>query len=128
MKASEAEPLAAFLMKCLTWYPERRATAQELLDDPWLTMPKNFDTKMTDEQYEEMMSKVKEIDQKKKLAEALKGEKNDDEKELLMPDVDDHGQPCASAVAKACLENDPSPTRVFEEQLLGRSGLIQTSG
>ena len=83
MKASEAEPLAAFLMKCLTWYPERRATAQELLDDPWLTMPKNFDTKMTDKQYEEMMSKVKEIDQKKKLAEALKGEKNDDEKDTF---------------------------------------------
>ena len=27
MQKVEAEPLAAFLMKCLTWYPETRATA-----------------------------------------------------------------------------------------------------
>ena len=62
-------------MKCLTWYPEKRATAQELLDDPWLKMAKNYETKMEDEDYEEMMNKVKELEQKKKLAEALKGDK-----------------------------------------------------
>lgn len=35
---SEAEPLADFLMKMLTWYPEKRATAQEMLSHPWLNM------------------------------------------------------------------------------------------
>jgi len=49
-------------MKCLTWYPETRATAQELLDDPWLVMARNNDTKMSEEDYEEMMSKVKELE------------------------------------------------------------------
>lgn len=36
---SEAVALSDFLMKVLDWYPEKRATAQEMLDHPWLTMP-----------------------------------------------------------------------------------------
>ena len=39
----------------LNFYPERRASAQEMLDHPWLTMPSNFDYKMTDREYEKMI-------------------------------------------------------------------------
>jgi serine/threonine protein kinase len=58
-------------MRCLTWYPEKRATAQELLEHPWLTQPRAEHVKMSDEDYEEMMAGVKEREQKRKLAEAL---------------------------------------------------------
>ena len=62
-------------MKMLTWYPDTRATAQEMLDHPWLKMPANYDYKMNDEEYEKMMNEVKDREQKKKLAEALKSDK-----------------------------------------------------
>lgn len=48
MKKEEALPFADFLMKMLSWYPEQRATAQQMLDHPWLKMSKNYDVKMTD--------------------------------------------------------------------------------
>lgn len=60
MKKEEALPLADFLMKMLSWYPEQRATAQQMLDHPWLKMSKNYDVKMTDHQYEMMMNEIKD--------------------------------------------------------------------
>ena len=64
----------------LTWYPEERATAQEMLEHPWLKMPKNEDIKMSDEEYEEMMVGIKDQEQKKKLAEVLKSDTEKKEK------------------------------------------------
>lgn len=61
-------------MKGLTWYPEKWGTAQEMLSHPWLKMAKNYDYKMSDSEYELMMSKIKDQEQKKKLAEALKSD------------------------------------------------------
>lgn len=77
-KRDEAVPLADFLMKCLTWYPERRATAQELLDHPWLVRHREEQVKMSDEEYEAMMAKIKDGEQKKKLAEVLKKKEEKD--------------------------------------------------
>ena len=70
---SEAVALSDFLMKILEWYPEKRQSAQELLEHPWLKMAKNEKVKMTDEEYENMMEEVRANEQKEKLAQALKG-------------------------------------------------------
>ncbi len=45
-----------------------------MLSHPWLKMAKNYDYKMSDSEYESMMSKIKDQEQKKKLAEALKSD------------------------------------------------------
>jgi hypothetical protein len=62
----EAEPLADFLQKLLIWYPDRRATAQEALDHPWLKMPRNDNFKMEEEKYQKMMEEIKEREETEK--------------------------------------------------------------
>ncbi len=42
-----------------------------MLSHPWLQLEDNYDTKMTDDEYEMMMLKVRDMEQKKKLADAL---------------------------------------------------------
>lgn len=51
MKINEAEMLSDFLMKILKWELKDRASAQELLDHPWLTMPDDYNFKMSDLEY-----------------------------------------------------------------------------
>lgn len=63
IREAEAQALSDFLLPMLEWYPERRATAQEMLSHPWLNMPDNYDTFMSDGQYEKM-----------KLMQSLKGD------------------------------------------------------
>lgn len=58
-REEESKGLADFLLAMLTWYPEKRATAQEMLEHPWLKMPRNDDYKMGDDEYEKMMTKIK---------------------------------------------------------------------
>lgn len=41
----------------LTWVPEKRATAQEMLEHPWLKTPGTYDYKYSDREYEVMMLK-----------------------------------------------------------------------
>ena len=41
----------------LDWDPERRASAQKMLDHPWLKMPKVYDAKMTDDEYQKYMQR-----------------------------------------------------------------------
>jgi hypothetical protein len=55
IKESEAMALTEFLMPMLNYFPERRATAQSMLSNPWLNMPANFDYLMTDREYERMI-------------------------------------------------------------------------
>lgn len=38
----------------LEYDPDKRATAQEMLNNEWLNMPSNFDYKMNDREYEKM--------------------------------------------------------------------------
>jgi serine/threonine-protein kinase SRPK3 len=47
-KENEAQALTDFLMPMLEFYPERRASARELLRHPWLTMPANYDYLMSE--------------------------------------------------------------------------------
>ena len=55
IKEAEAQGLTEFLMPMLNYYPERRATAQSMLNNPWLNMPANFDYMMAEREYERMI-------------------------------------------------------------------------
>jgi serine/threonine protein kinase len=58
-RPAEAEPLADFLNKCFSWEPEKRATAEELLDHEWFKMGRNYDFKLGEEEYETMIADIK---------------------------------------------------------------------
>jgi len=62
----EAEGLADFLSSMLSWYPEKRATAQEMLEHPWLKMARNDECKIEDEAYEKMMEEIKKKEETEK--------------------------------------------------------------
>lgn len=47
-KPIEAKMFADFLMTILKWYPSDRPTAREMLEHPWLTMPEDYNYKMTE--------------------------------------------------------------------------------
>ena len=65
IKEDEAVALADFLIPMLSWYPEERATAQKMLDHPWLDMQPNYEYKYSDREYEVMMLKKQLKDQVK---------------------------------------------------------------
>ena len=54
IKENEANALTDFLMPMLEYYPEKRASAQKMLEHPWLKMPENYNYLMTDIQIEKM--------------------------------------------------------------------------
>ena len=47
-KEFEAQALSDFLLPMLEFYPERRASARDLLRHPWLSMPPNYDYLMSE--------------------------------------------------------------------------------
>ena len=57
IREDEAQAFADFLEPMLAWYPHKRATAQQMLEHPWLNMPANFEYKHTDKEYDIMMLK-----------------------------------------------------------------------
>ena len=61
-KEKEAKALSDFIMPMLEYYPNKRATARELLRHPWLNMPADFDFKISDIEIE----KKKMIEDNKK--------------------------------------------------------------
>jgi len=56
MKPAEAEAFSSFIMPMLEYYPLKRASAQECLRNPWFKMPKNFEYKMNEEEYNQMLA------------------------------------------------------------------------
>jgi serine/threonine protein kinase len=50
-KEAEAHAFADFLLPMLHWDPDKRASAQAMLNHPWLTMPANNNAKLTNEEY-----------------------------------------------------------------------------
>lgn len=50
-KEVEAAKFADFLIPCLEWDPEKRISAQKILDHPWLKEKSNYEAKMTDEEF-----------------------------------------------------------------------------
>jgi serine/threonine-protein kinase SRPK3 len=73
IKEEEADALSDFLVPMLEWYPEKRATAQQMLKHPWLNKEANYEYKYTDREYEVMMLK-KEL--KDKVKGGGKGDRN----------------------------------------------------
>jgi serine/threonine-protein kinase SRPK3 len=51
-KKNEADMLADFLSPMLKWYPSERPSAQKMLEHPWLSMPDEYDVKMSDFEYQ----------------------------------------------------------------------------
>ena len=51
LKPVEAEQFADFILPMIQWYPKDRASAQKMLDHPWLKMPDDYNTKMDDLEY-----------------------------------------------------------------------------
>ena len=57
IKEEEAQSFSDFLVPMLEWYPNKRATAQKMLEHPWLNMNANYEYKYTEKEYEIMMLK-----------------------------------------------------------------------
>lgn len=82
-KVKEAAALTDFLMPMLEYYPEKRASARELLRHPWLTMPADFDCHISDIE----IDKMKMIENNKKTEEVEeKDEEKDKEKQVASSD------------------------------------------
>lgn len=64
LKESEAIPLSSFLQPMLVYRPEARASAQQCLSHPWLSLPANYDYRMTAEE-----SKTLEAEQIRRIEE-----------------------------------------------------------
>jgi serine/threonine protein kinase len=56
-KEYEAQSFADFLILMLDWDPDRRFSAQKMLDHPWLKMPANYETRMTEEELAEYLQR-----------------------------------------------------------------------
>ena len=54
IKYNEAKALADFLLPMLEYYPEKRASARQMLEHPWLKMEPNFDYLMSEWEVEKM--------------------------------------------------------------------------
>jgi serine/threonine-protein kinase SRPK3 len=69
IKEQEVSPLVDFLLPMLVYEPEKRATAEQMLDHPWLCMPSNYNTKMTEKEFWEMslVQKQREVDNNERL-------------------------------------------------------------
>ena len=66
IKEEEASAFADFLLPMLRYYPDQRASAEEMLKHPWLNMPDNFDYLMSEREYQSMMMKTNERNKKTK--------------------------------------------------------------
>jgi serine/threonine-protein kinase SRPK3 len=52
IKEAEAQSLADFLTPMLQWYPGKRATAQQMLNHPWLNSESTYEDRLTEKEYQ----------------------------------------------------------------------------
>lgn len=90
IKEQEADAITDFLMPMLQYYPERRATAQEMLQHPWLNMPSDFDFKMSEREYESMLMKKKNKKKKKLNEEGVTADVVESDNDINMADDEDN--------------------------------------
>ena len=88
MKETEATALSDFLLPMLRYYPNQRASAQEMLNHPWLSMPANFDCHMSEREYQSFIMKNNQT--KKKKDHSNNGDTVDSETEINMADDEDN--------------------------------------
>lgn len=111
-KEREAHAFAEFLIPMLNWDPEKRASAQQMLDHPWLKMPKNYETRMSEEEYQkytERQSILREF-----IEDPMAGEEmsklEEAEAELNAGDLEDNNRSFFSD-----LEDDPDHPYLSDE-------------
>jgi serine/threonine protein kinase len=95
MKESEAQALNDFLLPMLNYYPERRATAQQMLKHYWLSMPSNFDCLMSEREYERMLM-IKKNKKKDGARDIDAGDTVESDSEINMADSEDNEDFCDS--------------------------------
>ena len=86
-KEKEAKAFSDFLMPMLEYYPDKRASARELLKHPWLNMPADFDYKISEIEIE----KRKMIENNKIVEENEDKKKDNDEKDVYDSDSELYG-------------------------------------
>jgi hypothetical protein len=74
----------------LQYYPERRATAQDMLNHPWLNMEPNLEFKLTDRDYEKMIMVKKGKGEKKDRENVGEKDVQDSDVENNMADDEDN--------------------------------------
>lgn len=67
-KKEEAKAFADFLLPMLEWDPEKRASAQTMLNHPWLEMKLDYDSRLTPEELKAELEKDKEREEKEQIA------------------------------------------------------------
>ena len=82
-KEFEAQALTEFLLPMLEFYPERRASARELLRHPWLSMPPNYDYLMSEAEIFRMDMKENLLG---KSGENEESNTNDDDRDVYSSD------------------------------------------
>ena len=104
-KEFEAQALTDFLLPMLEYYPERRASARELLRHPWLTMPPNYDYRMSDTEIfkmnmrENLLGNYYDIDERKK-------DKENDDRDVYSSDSELNEADCEDNNKKAKIQDD----------------------
>jgi hypothetical protein len=96
----------------LAYEPENRATAQEMLNNPWLTMEPNFDFKMSDREYEKMTMFKKSVKTERKnngerdvIESDIERNQADDEDNEEAEEVDDESSMCLEPTDTINIQN-----------------------
>ena len=105
-KEKEAQAFSDFLMPMLEYYPDKRASARELLKHPWLNMPADFDYKISEIEIE-----------KKKMIESnrIKEENEEKKKDIFEKDVYDSDDELYGADDEDNALSDKKADKEFEE-------------
>ena len=105
-KEKEAKAFSDFLMPMLEYYPEKRASARDLLRHPWLNMPADFDYKISDI----------EIEKKKMIESNMSKEENEEKKkDIFEKDVYDSDSELYGADDEDNNKSDKNTEKEFEE-------------
>ena len=108
-KEKEAKAFSDFLMPMLEYYPDKRASARELLKHPWLNMPPDFDYKISEIEIE----KKKMIENNLIKDENEEKKKDNEEKDIYESDselfgADDEDNNLSDKKAEKEFEEDDS--------------------
>ena len=105
-KEKEAKAFSDFLMPMLEYYPEKRASARDLLRHPWLNMPADFDYKISDI----------EIEKNKMIESNISKEENEEKKkDIFEKDVYDSDSELYGADDEDNNKSDKNTEKEFEE-------------
>ena len=105
-KEKEAKAFSDFLMPMLEYYPDKRASARDLLRHPWLNMPADFDYKISDI----------EIEKNKMIESSISKEENEEKKkDIFEKDVYDSDSELYGADDEDNNKSDKNTEKEFEE-------------